>query len=280
MKLSIVSRGRNDNYGNYYIERTRFCLERYIDIFKELNLTPNNIEVVFVDWGSDKPLYDIMPNSNGFIRYIMVPKQITENFDPPDSKFSFVHSINTGIARCKGKHIVHVDFDIYTDPNSMKNLLAYVDSSEADSYQHYFTRFAINPSDYIKFFSGDTNYYNHNIVREKEIPDISGIMNFCGGATGIMISKDNWFKIRGYDERYIYWGAQDTDLFTRLSHMGLPSKNLSRTNDVKFIHMEHNRILNLQNTNNPKLNPRQRSITGANDENWGLQNLKFQEVIV
>jgi cellulose synthase/poly-beta-1,6-N-acetylglucosamine synthase-like glycosyltransferase len=279
MQLSLVSRGKNDNYGSFYIERTRFCLSRYVEIFKSLKLTPSDVEIVFVDWGSQDPLWPLLVDGSGFLRYIIVPPEIAKNFDPPETKFSFVHSINTGIFRCKGDYIIHVDLDVYTDVDSMRKLINCLVEPEAHQYQYYFTRFFIGVQQYSEHF--DKPEYICNIrVRESVHPAITGPEIFNGGSTAVMASRQAWHDVGGYDERYIYWGAQDVDLFTRWYLYGLRGSDLHTTHGIRFVHMEHSRK-SCPMTNNPSLNPRKPDKGIApNGPIWGLQNISFNEVII
>jgi predicted glycosyltransferase involved in capsule biosynthesis len=279
MKLSLVSRGRNDDYGQYYVERTKFCLNRYISIFEDLGLTPNDIEIVFVDWGSEKqPMHTLMKSGKGFIRYIMIPREITKTVDPPETGFSFVHSINAGIVRCKGNFILHVDFDVYTDEKAITALLNYTGTLDANIHQCYFTRFIIFQKDYVKFFSEEPMDYMKDI-KETIRPAVDHPVVFNGSSNAVMASKKAWFDVTGYDERYIYWGAQDVDLFTRWFIYGLKGTDLYKKIGTRLVHMEHNRN-NCPMTNNPNLNPRLPSKgVKPNGPDWGLQNIVFDEII-
>jgi cellulose synthase/poly-beta-1,6-N-acetylglucosamine synthase-like glycosyltransferase len=266
-------RGRNDLYGGpNYIIRTQFCLNKHLSNFLQCDLTPNDVEIVFVDWGSIDPIVPLLiKETTGFIRYIIVPGEITKNFDPPETGFDFVQSINVGICRSNGKFIMHIDPDVFMDISSFKKLWNYLDNPDAANYQHYFTRHVIPLSE---------NFLNSPPISQSIVPSISGPNEFNGGSTAVLCSKEAWEKVGGYDEKFKYWGAQDVDLFARLHKANYSGSNLFSSHDITLVHIEHQRIL-CQKTNNPEYDHRH-VLHGINPNgsNWGLKNLKFQEIIV
>ena len=282
-------RGRNDNYGSTnYIERTNFCLNIHIENFLSLGLKPEEVEIVFVDWGSDKPIISLIDcEKEKFIKYIIVPKNITEISDPPETGFDFVKSVNVGIYRANGKFIMHIDPDVFIDTKSFQKLWKYINNSDAINYQHYFTKFILIYENCNRLMSNvdfSKKDYNEKIESINSTvlikPAIESSEVFNGGSNAVMCSKDAWFKVGGYDERFVYWGAQDVDLFTRLSNAGYSGKDLYQSNGIKLVHMEHTHKL-CDKTNNPELSHR-KALNGIspNGKNWGISNLKFQEVIV
>ncbi len=285
MKLSIIGRGRNDNYGSHYIERTNFCLRKHILNFQSLGLTPNDVEIVFVDWGSVIPLYTkLTQNCYGFVRYIVVPPEIARNYDPVETGFNFVHNINLGIRRCLGEYILHFDFDSFIYQNSMLNLWSYINQNDAQNYQNYFSRFCINQESYIhKLLTPNIEELKDGLYHKLGLLQIDNPGVFYGGSIGVMCSRKAWFDVGGYDERYIYWGNQDVDLFTRFYNYGLPGKDLWKTNNIIFVHLEHDhhKLHGRYDNSNLNLNYRNpdRGIN-PNGPNWGLSDQIFEEVIL
>ncbi|MDF1660148.1 MAG: glycosyltransferase [Planctomycetota bacterium] len=51
------------------------------------------------------------------------------------------------------------------------------------------------------------------------------------------LSKDDLLKINGFDERYVGWGHEDTDLGRRLRSLGIKSAN--ELSEAKLIHLWH-----------------------------------------
>jgi hypothetical protein len=287
MKLSMVSRGRNDNYGYLYLEKTQFCYNKHVRNFLELELTPDEVEIVFVDWGSENVIAEfsrrnigcsslkpepLIHDEYGFLRYIVVPREITKLSDPPLTGFDFVKSINTGIVRCKGEYIMHIDLDVYMDTHSMENLWEYINHPTADTnYQHYFSRFSLDQKDYEDHLDDVNENFEEKVIVHENWPQlILGV--FGGGSTAVMASKQAWYDVGGYDERYVEWGSQDVDLFNRFHMAGYPAKDLYKTNNVKLVHMNHVRFESMY----PKMHcGNQDKGKHPNEPNWGLRDIEL-----
>lgn len=270
MKLSLVCRGKNDQYGGPdYITRTKYCLNSHIQNFLSLGLTPTDVEIIFVDWGSDVSIIPLLlQEAHGFLRYITVPHAITKLYDPPVTKFDFVRSVNTGIARSKGDFIMHIDPDVFTDAVSTKRILDHLGQPGANRYQYYFTRFTINP-----IYLNDP--YRHVIPSVR--PDIDSVEKFNGYSTAVIASKQAWSEVGGYDERFTRWGGQDSDLFIRFYMAGYTAKDLHITNGVQLVHIDHE---HKQSEPNPYNCRKPDKGIVPNGSNWGLQNIQFLEIIV
>ena len=282
VKLSIVSRGRNDNYGNLYKEKVQFNINKHISNFTRLGLTPEDIEIVFSDWGtppfSAEPLYYALSNINkkGFVRFILVPKDVTDYYDPEETHFSFVHSINSSAVRAKGVFVLHIDFDAFFPYESFKNLWEYINKYDQNlKIHHYFNR--INVHDWENILDKDINIYEMDDL--EKIPEVKPKMDrrtFEGAAAGLMMTKEAWNLTGGYDERMIYWGFQDTDLFLRLCDANYIPQILE---DVPTYHFEHGRIM-CSKSNNISMMSRKPKTINPNGENWGLKQFNFGELIV
>jgi len=96
--------------------------------------------------------------------------------------------------------------------------------------------------------------------------------DFMGTATAYLMHRSIWHECRGFDERLIYWGWFDIDLFHRLRRR-YEVVDLENTG-IEFFHLEHysnsrkrDRVSeNPQRANRRKL-PRK---IKANREDWGL----------
>ena len=284
MKLSIVSRGRNDNYGGEnYKDKISFVLNKHISNFVRAEKTPNDVEIVFVDWGSDVPLYDALKINEklGFVRFIIVPQEITKNFDPPETKFSFVHSINVGIRRCLGDYILHCDFDVFVSYDAFSKIWNFLSTGER-MLQYYFSRFHVNELDFILRMK--KNIYECEMNDVQLFPEarvfVESPYRFAGTSAALLLHKKLFHQVGGYDERMIYWGYQDTDLFLRLWTAKYLAEDLCRTLDAKLLHLDHPR-LHCGMSNNPHL--ANRTLTkgiSPNEDSWGISNIKFEEIII
>lgn len=277
VKLSIVSRGRNDNYGNLYKEKVQFNINKHISNFIRLGLTPNDIELVFTDWGSNNiPLYTelIDLKKNNFIKFIIVSNDVTNLYDPEETKFSFVHSTNTAIRRSIGNFIFHIDFDVFFPYKSFENLWKYViQYNQNNNFHNYFNR--LNVFGWESILKNNVDIYEMDDL--EKIPETKPNMNYFEGCSaGHLYHRDIWWEVGGYDERMIYWGFQDTDLFLRVNKAKYIPNILE---NVITYHFEHKRVM-CPKSNNPFFMTRNPISINPNGENWGLNQYKFEEVII
>ncbi len=93
-----------------------------------------------------------------------------------------------------------------------------------------------------KIFSEDMNIVvnpSHRISKYFS-PDERG---FFGR---IIISKDNFFKLGGYDENFYGWGGEDQDFMQRAKGMGVKHKRIDTLKYLNIItHTDEDRIVNM-----------------------------------
>ncbi len=101
--LSIISRGRNDNYMGNFLWRLSASLNKHAKNIATLNVR-NEVELVVADWGSEVPLYDALDltdEAREIVRFIMVPPDVAARCNG-DSTYSGVHPLNTAARRTRG----------------------------------------------------------------------------------------------------------------------------------------------------------------------------------
>lgn len=285
MKLSIVSRGRNDNYGgSFYKDKVNYILNKYVSNFVRSGKTPNDVELVFVDWGSEVPLHEVLKINEkmGFLRFIIVPPEVTRNFDPAETKFSFTHSINVGFRRSLGEYILHLDSDIFVSYDAFSKIWNFLSTGER-MLQYYFSRFHVKEDDFME--RTEKNVYECEMEDIKLYPGIKCIViegpgKFDGGNAGILGHRKLFFDVTGYDERMIYWGYQDTDLYLRLWNAGYRAIDLGDIFDIKLIHIEHEQVRCEKSNNRTFANRKLTKGTKPNGNSWGIGNIKFEEYII
>jgi len=267
MRLSMVCRGRNDSYGGPgYLDRTKYCLTKHINNFIEAGLTPADVEIVFTDWGSEESIVPLLlSDGHGFLRYIIVPPKITAKYDPPDTKFDFVTSVNVAAARAKGEYIMHIDPDVFMAYSSFNKLWKCLANEGFHRYQYYFTRFTIDAT----YLSEPDNHVMPSIS-----PAIEGTHVFNGYSTAVLASKKAWFTVGGYDEKFTRWGQQDIDMFARLYNSGYMAKDLYKTDAIVLVHIDHEHKVSVPN----QYEYRHPTTVHPNGPNWGIQDMTFEEV--
>jgi glycosyltransferase involved in cell wall biosynthesis len=244
-----------------------------------------DVEIVLVDWGSEIPLTEVLKltdDSRSLLRIIQVSPDIAAKYNK-DSPYSCVHPVNAGIRNADGQYILFCDADTYTPLETMKNLLALVKNGSINNIplRQVFlmgSRYHIPKSFHISSPSLEEidRFIKDNF--DNLVHDKVDIVNFLGTATAYLFTCDMLFECRGYDERLIYWGWWDIDLFYRLKR----KYNAFDFEDfnIPFFHLEHysdSRHRNMEAENPRRLNVSKMPESFApNDENWGLENEKLE----
>jgi predicted glycosyltransferase involved in capsule biosynthesis len=162
-------------------------------------------------------------------------------FIPNDSFYYRTRALNYGIKRAKTPIVVSLDTDCIVPVDSFNKCVVSLlkDATIAWPYNGYFidTSYALHQN----FISSG---YKYNTFFEK-LPAISSLMmgNFYGdlsvrcdnkhhqGVGGIvMLNKERFLEIGGYNEKFICWGAEDNELFTRcdiLNHKKFRDEDLN-----------------------------------------------------
>ncbi|MFZ5906229.1 MAG: methyltransferase domain-containing protein [Nitrospirota bacterium] len=287
--LSIVLQGRNDSYMGNFEWRLSTNINKFASNIFALNAV-KNVEIILVDWGSEVPLLSALTlteQSRSLLKIIRVEPHISKKYDR-DSPYSCVHPINTGIRKSRGKYILFCDGDTYTPFETMKTLLDLISRGTVkdSSLKKVFllgSRYHIpklfnkaNPS-----IQEIDQYIENNF--HKLTHDKINLKNFGGTATAYLMTREMWFECRGFDEKLIYWGWFDIDLFYRLA----PHYHPLDLEDfgMPFFHLEHyffpRSNSSLEKENPRKMNPMDRPRTFfANSKQWGLAGEPLQAIPV
>ena len=104
-KLSIIITGRDDNYFNNYIFQTSYVLNNTLEAIYE-NKLQKYFEIIFIDWGSAKPLSDQFYVEKRFrksIKFFHVPKNIANREIDYKRRINTSKAHNVGIRKSKSE---------------------------------------------------------------------------------------------------------------------------------------------------------------------------------
>ena len=104
-KLSIIITGRDDDYFDNYIFQTSYVLNNTLGAIYESKLQ-KYFEIIFIDWGSDKPLSDQFYVEKRFrksIKFFHVPKSIANNEIDFNTRINTSKAHNLGIRKSKSE---------------------------------------------------------------------------------------------------------------------------------------------------------------------------------
>ncbi len=191
-KISIIVAYRNRD-----VKRVQRFLE---SLSKQIS---TNFELIFVDSGSDLPLAnEIQKNveSFSFAKYIYN--------DSRGRDWNKCIALNIGSKLSTGNFLYFTDIDLIFHEGYIEHL--------------YSLRDAKNQT-YTRVFMVNEKFENYDSIFNEEINSISEISHTSGKGI-LLLSKEVFNEIGGYDEYYSDWGVEDNDIYIRLCAYGLVEK--------------------------------------------------------
>lgn len=273
--LSLIIGGRNDNFMGNFKWRLAATLNFMAESLSRIGRL-DDVEVVVCDWGSERPLHlemKLTPLARQIARFVVVPPHIAEPLQQ-DSPFPIPIVQNVAIRRCRGKYIAQTDSEILFTDNALDRLLkileGHIDVGVSPdrallvaSRKHVpYELTMCQPS--IKELETYLLQYGAMLPGEFLIPGIG-----TPSALALM-HRALWDELGGYDERLIYWGWMEIDLYLRIGQK-YPWLDTGNAGVIVY-HLEHY-PKNDRTDQRRKANPTQVPVTfRANDDNWGLCN--------
>ena len=227
--LSIVNILRNDNYDHYMVYKLNIILDFYNCLFK--NYPNKEIELLFVDWGSKRPVLDSLQISKFLskkISYFHIPPKKAKKINPKEN-FPIAHSLNFGIRKSLGQYIMITGFDQFLGPQQLSLLLKILEKPE----YHF-----IDPQGLFtmqrKFLNSKWRSWKHPPSRTIEyfneidpllLPFDVSTNNTGSGFGAFLTHRDKIEQSLLIDENWNGWGWSDIELFLRstqnINHINL-----------------------------------------------------------
>jgi len=249
------------------------------------------VEVVIVDWGSERPLYkDIELTEEGekITRYIIVPVEVHERVRG-DSSFPDSVVLNVGVRRALGEYVLQLGSDVLLSRKFLLTLFDLIGSSDSGQSK------AFSPRKSLMVFPHKEIPYDF-VVREPTAEDLEGYIESAteglpvvpllkylwGSSRGILAHRSLWQECRALDEKLLLWGWNDIDLVLRM-RLKYSTVDMYREHGLYTFHLAHyqpasdSTVRRLQNPRARRLNPYVFGPFEANDPDWGLGNLQFEE---
>ncbi|NVJ47786.1 MAG: hypothetical protein HWE07_11690 [Cytophagia bacterium] len=279
--LSLIICSRNDDYMGdpmwrlatsiNYVSEQIFNLEREAEV-----------EIVVCDWGSMVPISNVIQltqKSASITSFIEVPLELASELQK-DSPFGEVYALNVAARRSKGLYIGRIDQDTLVTVGFLENFFHAFEKRKDFGFDLETSyMFAARKQLPYAFVSKEPSL----VSLDKCIENFrSWIFNeelkFCHWASPVgilMMHRDIWDDIGGYDERLIYYWFMDVDLATRLMKK-YPIVNIGEKFGYHFYHLEHMPKGNLFRHSHRKLNPDwsksfDKPVLNPNGKDWGLR---------
>ena len=238
--ISLVISGRNDGFVGDYEWRIQTAFDYLASNLKKLGRL-EAVELVFMDWGSEIPLYSKLSlgdDAKRLIRFYQVPVKVG-NALGRDSSFPGVLAINAAARRSFGQWIGLTDGDILFTQEFLVGLFDFLEGKKT---------FNKNPAETL--ISGFRRHipwlWMKNRPKIEEIDWAIHRLDWAmptdskkgfGGAGLIMMHRELWQESGGYDERLIYFGWADIELSERIT--GKYSWMDMRDLNLYLFHMGH-----------------------------------------
>lgn len=212
--ISIIFAYRNRDFN-----RIKVSME---SLLKQEN---KNFEVLFIDYGSDVHYSDPiskMLKSYDFVDYyyLHVKQQL----------WNKSRALNFGIQKAKGTYIFIADVDLVFHPRAVKKLL-YL--ACADKF-YLFRMGYLDKNESSKLLAN----FHFDDLNPHRFGEVNGM---------ILAAKELFFRIKGYDEFFHFYGFEDVDLYARLKNAGFTSQL------IKEVFFKHNWHLSYENSETNQL---------------------------
>lgn len=240
------------------------------------NQTLQPLEVIVADYGSTEEGHEEI-------------MKVLENFDcsvyyypTTDGIWNLSKARNMGIRRSNPRceNIASVDADVILEPRVME-VLSKAHASRPRSYISSFVRFLIPDAAPGRSRAQDFDF-PEGFLKLREMR----FWRSAGWGTLTSAPRSWMFKVRGFDERMKFWGAEDMDLWKRA---GLDGMDCYRINDLEeedteIYHQFHDDCLSWDQTRLTKEEEAQikwnKMIASGdntlmrNKDNWGLWQVR------
>jgi GT2 family glycosyltransferase len=246
------------------------------------------VEIVVADWGSEIPIADVIQLTEqacAITRFIQVPADLAMNLQQ-DSAFGEVFALNAAARRSKGQYIGRIDQDTLVTKDFLVCFFDALDGKRNDGFDLSNTyMFAARKQLSFSFVSKQPSIQDLELsIAHMATFTFNEELTFCHWASpvGILLMHRNiWYDIGGYDERLIYYWFMDVDLATRLINK-YPVVNIGKVFGYHFFHLEHVRSQFKFRHSHRKLNPAwsksfNKPVLNPNGKDWGLGKVELLE---
>lgn len=172
----------------------------------------SNLELIFCDYGSNKAVIqeiETLISKFHFVKYIYC--------DTRGQFWNRAHALNIGANFAKYDKLLFADIDlIFSD-----EVISKLSDLDTENIFYTFQCFYTNH----KF---DIYVFDSYLIQNSKI-------NYVGLC---FVSKSIWNLVGGYDEYFMYWGAEDDDFYSKLHLKGVENKLLD-IKEYPIIHQWH-----------------------------------------
>jgi hypothetical protein len=260
VNLSLILVSRNDQWESIGDNTPLYRLTRTLQW--TLPKLTSQEEIVLVDWGSEVKLADALPPEVVADPRLRIFYVAAARAAACGSSFSEPHALNYAARVARGKWLARIDQDTLPGDRFFRWL------PEARSGGFYFSNRRDmaegqrSPSEKAVYGNEPTDYP----------PSGEGFWRWSVGV--LMVERELWHRIRGYDERNIGRNHMEHEFIGRLNRSA-QLVNLGMILGCPFWHQSHPRSGHASRPQNRLLNYSQLQALPevANSESWGMADL-------
>ena len=213
-------------------------------------------EIIFVDWGSKKPIHervDLSANFKSLVNFLYVSENYIKDTPYNCKNIPTSYALNLAIRRANGKYIFVTSADTILNASSLLslyNICSKEINTTFDSEKAYLTigRKHIPGK---SLLTNQQHLFLKNYLERKghELRNDFRFLKWGGSAGFIGMHRDNWQFNQGLDEDIIYYGANDVEIFLRatnhcehikLSNLGICSFHMEHPPDKRMKENKYN----------------------------------------
>ncbi len=189
--------------------KLNYTLQCFRSLIREINFHEH--EVIIVNNGSPDETKEVFSHLNGLVRLI----------DNQDNE-GFVKACNQGAAVAKGKYLVFLNNDTIIKPGWLRHL---IETAESDSQVGAVGSTLIYPDGRLQEAGSiiwrDGNGWNYGRGKDPEEKRFKYAreVDYCSGSS-LLVRKDLFDKLWGFDERYAPAYYEDADLCFGIRSLG------------------------------------------------------------
>lgn len=281
--LSICICGRNDNYGHDFKRRFAQAMNLMAWSAKRANAL-EQIEVVFTDWNSERPLAKeliLSKDATAMVRFIEVPPEIAVKHNKSLSPFQQSIAFNVALRRAKGKFLGLMPADILFTSHGMRNMIGILNGDIPVMFDLKHAVISV-PRKKLPYYIQESSYFTSPAQIEKYLIDGDAYMLFDNHARGLMgeygafiLERELLFELRGVDERIAGWGYNDIDIALRCADKA----DVINTSGYCVVCYDFEASLCMVRQKERRKTDFWEIKPGVadNDENWGLGNIELTE---
>lgn len=188
--------------------RAGLRLSRCLASLRGQELKAEAVEIIVSDFGSDADHADAL-------RALCATYDCVYLRTDTRALWNRSRAINIGVQRATGAHVLSTDVDMLFAPNFLQVVSAELLKGNA----FVVCRCRDLPQDTV---DGDWSPAAYDTLSAR-----STFRKFPGTGACQAVRRDWLVSVRGYDEKYVYWGYEDRDMFLRAKRAGL---------DIVWIH--------------------------------------------